>query len=243
MNDDKVVSDLSHIGIKEPVLNNDIFEAKLALSQEEKRLCHEIRYSAYHQFGFVDERDDGLFSDRYDDQQNYWTIIVFKNEIPSATIRVALYDPENPDDDFHSTQAMEIFDQEIKTVVSNAALPGRSGKSIELGKLARSRSAESDLYAIFAAFRAAGYIGLHYDVDAVLNAVRRHHMPVYRRFGFRILEQPRPYPGLNFETGLIGLFRDDYAVAKNKVSFMSRMSPHDIIGANLMSGKKIQIFI
>ncbi|BAJ82053.1 hypothetical protein ACMV_27060 [Acidiphilium multivorum AIU301] len=230
-------------GVKRLRETGNIIEAQLVTSPQQARLAYGMRYDAYREYGFVGERPDGLFSDEYDTRPNYSTILVFRNGTPAATIRVALFDPGHPDPVFHRTQAMEIFETEIRAVVAAERRPGTAGSAIELGKLARAADAANDVEVLFAAFRAAGYIGLHHDVDAVLNAVRAHHMPMYRRCGFRVLERPRPYPGLTFQTGLMGLFRDQYAVAQHTVPFMAGMAAGDPTHQALMAGEPARLSV
>ena len=76
----------------------------------------------------------------------------------------------------------------------------------------------------------------------MFNAVRAHHMPMYRRFGFQQLEAPRQYPGLAFKTGLMACFRPNYADARDNLPFLKGISTKDERYAGLIAGERVKLF-
>lgn len=222
--------------------SGDVIEAQIALGPRLRDVAYQIRYEAYHGYGFVPDRPDKRFSDTYDTSPNCKTILVFKNGHAAATIRVAFYDPANPDQAYHRVQAMEIFGEEIKTILASFQRGQHVPRAVEIGKLARADNYSKDMEVIFALFRAAGYLIMHHDVDAVFNAVRAHHMPMYRRFGFQQLEAPRQYPNLTFKTGLMACFRPSYDTARNDLPFLRGISTADDVYAGLIGGERVPIF-
>jgi hypothetical protein len=87
-------------------------------------------------------------------------------------------------------------------------------------------------------FRAVGYLVLFFRAEIVLNACRPHHVPIYRRFGFDKLEEPKLYPGLTFAAGLMACYADRYDNARAKLSFLRGVSAADDEYFELMSGER-----
>ncbi|MBW4035345.1 MAG: hypothetical protein HIU90_07725 [Proteobacteria bacterium] len=222
--------------------HTDQIEAQLASGSHLKDAAYRIRYEAYNSYGFVPQRQNGIFSDAYDERSNCQTALVFKHGVAAATIRIASYDPESFNTDYHFVQAMEIFEAEIKSALGQLRPGGRKPRAVEIGKLARLPGYAKDLDILFALFRAVGYLILNRDVDVVFNAVRSHHMPTYRRFGFRQLEAPRQYPGLTFKTGLMACFRTSYDQARNNLPFLRGISTDDAAYHGLIAGERVPIF-
>jgi hypothetical protein len=217
-------------------------EAQLALTPRLQEAAYGIRYEAYKSYGYVSERENGIFSDRYDQQVNCRTALIFKDGHAAATVRIATYDAERDDPEFHQVQAMEIFGHEIKATLAGLHSDGRTPRAAEIGKLARLTRHSKDMDIIFAVFRTVGYLILHQEIDVVFNAVREHHMPMYRRFGFQQLEAPRPYPGLTFKTGLMACFRANYDAARTGLPFLHGISRDDAAYAGLIAGERVAIF-
>jgi hypothetical protein len=224
-----------------PHHNNEL-EAQLALEHDLREAAYRIRYEAYNSYGFVSPRQNGIFSDAYDERSNCQTAVVFKHGVAAATIRIASYEPERRQSDYHFVQAMEIFETEIKSALGRLRLDGRTPRAVEIGKLARLSGYAKDLDILFALFRTVGYLILDRDVDIVFNAVRAHHMPMYRRFGFQQLEAPRQYPGLTFKTGLMACFRTSYDQARNNLPFLRGISTDDAAYHGLIAGERVPIF-
>lgn len=230
---------VTEIGIRCRPNKGNLIEAQIVDDQDLRRMAYRIRYEAYHACGFVSDRDDGVFSDEYDTRPNCRTVLILRNGVPAGTIRVAAYDPGHADPAYHRVQAMEIFEPTIRSTVEAARRPGTPGVAVEIGKLARSAAATNDMEVLFALFRAAGYLIMHLRADVVFNAVRSHHMPMYRRFGFRQLEAPRQYPSLSFKTGLMACFRDQYQEAVQKLAFLQGISMRDEQYAALIGGGRV----
>lgn len=222
--------------------HNEQLEAQLALSCQSKEAAYRIRYEAYNSYGFVAQRENGIFSDAYDERSNCQTTLVFKHGVAVATIRIASYEPERSDTDYHCVQAMEIFEPEINSALNRIRFDGRSPRAVEIGKLARLPGYTRDLDVLFALFRTVGYLILDRDVDVVFNAVRAHHMPMYRRFGFQQLEAPRQYPGLTFQTGLMACFRTSYDQARKDLPFLRGINTNDAAYHGLIAGERVSIF-
>lgn len=230
------------IGLRPFRARTDDIEVQLVFGQRLAEIAYRLRYIAYLSYDYIAARPDCLFSDSYDAQPNCRTALIFRRGIEAATVRVSIFDPDNASINRHKLQAMEIFHDEIKATMATLRPNGRNLRIMEIAKLARSPAFKKDLELIFAAYRTAGYLILHHDVDIVFNAVRAHHMPIYRRFGFQQLTEPKLYPGLAFKTALMACFRPNFADARDNLPFLRGISTEDDCYAGLIAGERVKLF-
>jgi hypothetical protein len=230
------------VGIRPIRRSNEGIEAQLVDDRGLHEVAFHLRYKAYRSYQYISDRPDQLFSDRYDEQSNCRTVIVFKNGNPAATVRVSVFAPDRPDARGLKLQAMEIFGTEIDDTMAALRLPDRQPRVMEIAKLARLPEFAKDIEVVFALYRVAGYFILQNDADIVFSAVRAHHVPMYRRFGFQELTPPRAYPGLSFTTALMACFRTSYDQARNNLPFLRGISTDDAAYAGLIAGERVPIF-
>lgn len=217
-------------------------EAQLAIGDHLNDVSYRLRYQAYKNGGFIPDNEHECFSDEYDAYGNCRTAVVFKDGVPAATVRVTRHDPASDGSDRHELPAMKMFGAEIQAVMSALSLPARPPRVLEINRLARAPSFAKDLDVVFALFRVAGYLFLDFDADIVFNAVRAHHVPMYRRFGFQQLEEPRQYPGLAMKTGLMASFRPGHAALIEGQPFLRGITTSDDVFTGLMAGERVPIF-
>jgi hypothetical protein len=223
-------------------VSDSMVTARLAVSPRLAAEAYRIRYDAYHSSGHLVTGDQPIFKDKYDDQSNFRTALVFKGDTPAATLRIGEYRPPTTDAPGRKLPAMEIFGQEIDAVLAGFATDFAAPRAVEIGRLARSPIFIKDTAILFALFRVAGYLILNYDADIVFNAVRAHHVPMYRRFGFQALEEPRLYPGLTCKMALMACFRPSYAAARDHLPFLRGIATTDAAYAGLIAGERVRIF-
>jgi hypothetical protein len=217
----------------------DRIELQLAKTAETRQHAYKIRHDAYLSYNYITPRESGQFSDKYDDRQNIATVLVYKGGQPAATVRVCLYDPVGRLPDADRVPAMEIFENEIRALTSDKQGRGRL-RAVEITRLARRCDLANDKAVISAMFRAVGYLILFYDADIVLNACRPHHIPMYRRFGFHKVEEPRQYPNLTYKAALLACFRSSYDEAQATLPFLRGISVHDWAYQRLMDGEIVE---
>lgn len=215
----------------------DSVAAQLANSTTLMEDVYKIRHAGYFSYGYIAEQPDGRFVDKYDRLPNVRTAIVYKDQKPAATVRLCLLDLDNPGPGSSTIPAMEIFGNEITALMG----PGSGGqrRAVEVTRLARHPDFANDKSVIHALFRVVGYLILFYDADLVLNACRPHHVPMYRRFGFQKMEEPRQYPNLTYKACLMAYFRHNYDVARKTLSFLNGISQDDRAFARLIAGDRI----
>lgn len=121
------------IGIRYKPTSGNIIEAQIVTEPWQAEIAYGMRYTAYRDYGFVDERQDGLFNDEYDRQKNYVTILIFRNDVAVATIRVALFDPEHSDPDFHKTRRWRFLKLESDPSLRRSVGQGYTARQENLG--------------------------------------------------------------------------------------------------------------
>jgi hypothetical protein len=219
---------------------NDRIELQLANTPEARRHAYKIRHDAYLSYNYIVPRETGQFSDKYDDRRNVATVLIYKGGEPAATVRVCLFDSLGRLPDADRVPAMEIFEDEIRALTCDEQGRGRL-RAVEITRLARRCDLANDKAVLSAMFRAVGYLILSYDADIVLNACRPHHIPMYRRFGFRKIEEPRQYPNLTYKAALLACFRSSYDQAQATLPFLRGISVHDWAYERLLNGEVVEI--
>lgn len=214
---------------------------QIAETQASVKIAYKIRHDGYFSYNYITERDDGLFQDKYDLRQNVRTVVVFKNGIPAATVRLCLLDTTGGMPDADTIPAMEIFESEIRCLMASLSQSAPTTRAVEVTRMARAPEFSNDMTVIHAIFRAVGYLILYFNADVVLNACRPHHMPMYRRFGFQKLEEPRQYPNLTYKAGLLACFRPHFGVATSKLSFLNGISTEDFMYRSLVAGRYTEL--
>ncbi len=232
-------TDLPSLKLRNP--KNNEMAIQLAVSDVDANCAYRIRHDGYLSYKYITQWDNGLFVDRYDGRENVRTVIVFKDGRAAATVRVCLFDVTSQFPDAERVPAMEIFDTEIRELMRSLARSGPATRAVEVTRMARLPEFSSDMGIIHALFRAVGYLILFFDADVVLNACRPHHMPMYRRFGFQKLEEPRQYPNLTYKAGLMGCFRSTYGSAAEKLSFLNGISTDDHQYVSLIAGERTML--
>lgn len=229
------------LGFPEVQAADDV-SIQLALTPSIAEDGYRIRHAGYRAYGFVEDRADGLFVDKYDGRPNVKMVVVYKNGVAAATVRVCLFDASGQVPEADRVPAMEIFETEIREMLSGFADPGAPTRAVEVGRLSRLPEFANDKTIIHALFRAVGYLVLHTRADIVLNACRTHHLPMYRRFGFQKIQEPRLYPNLNFETVLAACFRSHFGAARSELPFLRGISTEDAVYGSLISGERTALY-
>jgi len=218
---------------------NDQIECQLADTPTTREIAYKIRYEAYLSYNYILRSETSTFSDPYDGRTNVTTILIYKGGFPAASVRVCLFDPHGTAVDGDRIPAMEIFEHEIRSLTAD-----RNGRkhlrAVEVTRLARRCELADDKSLILALFRAVGYLVLAYDADIVLNACRRHHIPLYQRFGFRMVEEPRPYPHLTYKAALLACFRSSFQEMRTNLSFLQGLSVRDPAYEGLLRGELVE---
>ncbi len=216
--------------------------ARLAVTIKELKEAYKIRHDGYLSYGYIAPQEGGLFSDSYDQARNERTVVIYRADIPAATIRICLHDHSGTWPDASRIPAMEIFREEILALEAAAIQEGNPGRVIEITRFARDPAFANDRSLIIAAFRIVAYLRLYFEADIMINAVRPHHMPMYRRLGFKKVAEPRQYPNLTYCACLMAMLPDNYDAALQKIGFPYGISISDPIYSRLVAGDLVTVF-
>lgn len=197
--------------------------ARLALDEQTRADAFSVRHDSYLSGGYIDEREDGLFSDENDDMPNSQTVVVYKNERPVASIRFCILDTDPALQGWNDIPALHVFPEETQALMDGINAANREkalaegtemkyARAIEINRLVRHPDFANDSELVFVLFRFATYMVLHHDADLTLSCVRKNHMPFYRRIiKLQNVAGPRQYAGVKFATHLMACDREKYA--------------------------------
>lgn len=219
------------------IVQSEQLIARLVQDAGSRADAFRIRHDGYARYGHIDDRPDGIFTDSYDNQGNMLTAVISKNGRPAGTVRVGVRGPGRHD----TLPAMEIFEDEIAGTMAMASTDGKVPTAVEVGRIARAPAYEHDATIIHALFRTAGYLILHFDPDIVFSAVRLHHQPIYRRFGFQQVADARQYPGLQCKMVLMAYFKAKFGDAIENLPFLSDVDDEIEQTRRLVAGDPILI--
>jgi len=216
--------------------------ARLATSPEVFRDAWMLRHAAYSSHGFIETNANGMFMDECDHYASTKVVVVYRNNSPIGTVRVCLYAPESGIDGANSIPAMDVFHDEITNLLQATPPVRRGPRAVEVMRLATHPDIGSEREPALALFLMAGYLTLHFQANAVVCAVRRHHMPFYRRVGLQKMTEPRAYPKLKFETGLLACIRRDTEELQRSMAILRPISLDDDIFPDFIRGRPVPVF-
>lgn len=218
-------------------IRNRHLTARLAVDEVSRTAAFRIRHEAYLRSGHIDDRPDAIFSDQYDHQSNMATAIISYDGMAAGTVRVGAWRPHQRE----ALPAMEIFHTEVEALTAEVPQGMKAPAVVEVGRIARASAYENDTTIIHGVFRTAGYLIRHFDPEIVFCAVRLHHQPIYRHFGFDLVGQPRQYPGLRCAMALMAYFRSGFNDALDSLPFLDGLDEDHDQMRRLVAGDFIDI--
>ena len=215
-------------------------EAIIALTDEVRLEAFKLRHDGYVAAGYIKPLLSGFLTDSYDALSSSTTIVLYRSGQPAASARVCLLNPLEAVSKF-PLPAKEIFETEIDAILKGfvSAEPPRA---VEITKLVRGSKFTKDNDLVFAMFRMAGYLILHYNADLVFSTVRPSHVPFYRRLGFVRAEHPRPYPNFDVEVSLMYCTRESYGNVRRNIPIMGRLTDDDGLMSRFIDGDLVEVF-
>ncbi|WP_424140506.1 N-acyl amino acid synthase FeeM domain-containing protein [Roseomonas chloroacetimidivorans] len=215
------------------------YAARLATSAKVWEDAYRLRYRSYLAGGFIGEDPSGMFRDHYDDLFNADTVVLYDNEVPVASVRVCLLERGTD----YTSPAMDTFPEEVSALLNANPNDAFAGRAIEVTRLVRSPEAENNQGLVFLLYRIAGYIALCHHTQIFLACVRSNHAPFYKRLGYSVSSELRPYPGLSCKMLLMASDRQRYDQIRAKVPMMDPMtdSTHNLEG--FYKGEPVRLFL
>jgi len=175
-------------------------ECRIADSLETREQVYRLRHDCYLRKGSIEARADRQFSDAYDEAPNNFSFLV-RNSVPEplATVRISVV---RPDLGWTESPVRKVFgDHPAFQAVARQSF-------VEASRLCFARQARRDVLMRLLGNMAA--LAELYEVEWLIACPRVEHAPIYQRmFGFRPMAEPRPYFGVKFETGLLGVRRTE----------------------------------
>jgi len=167
---------------------------------DDKRAIFDLRYRAFTEIGVIDEREDGLFSDAYDDLATTWNIGAFEGETCIGSLRLTF---GNSGRTRPTMPCQEVFLPEI------ASLQGRGYcKLVEFTRMAvapglTNTSFRATLYGSLV--RAGMMIAQAGAADYALMSAHPDRTRFYKTMcGFEVIAHADDYPGINAPAVLLG---------------------------------------
>lgn len=216
--------------------------ARLATTPLIMKEAQALRYQSYLSYGHIDEAEDELFSDHYDELPTSKTIVIYKNGTPAASIRVSLFAPDSGIPHADDVPATEIFREEVMALLRGLGRGGRSPRAADITRLVRHPDFAHDNELVFALYRMSGYLYMHYDADILLATVRENHTRFYKRMSFQIIAEPRDYPRTKFRTGLMACLRSHYEQFILTAPFLQGLSKESPIFPSFINGELVPVF-
>lgn len=196
------------------------YTARLAVSAAVREDAYRLRYESYLSGGYIDENPQEMFSDSYDDMINVDTVVLYDNAQPIASVRVCRLQRDTD----YTSPAMDTFPDEVRALMEANPNDSFAGRAIEVTRLVRSPHAENNQGLVFLLYRIAGYIALCHHTQIFLACVRSNHAPFYKRIGYSVASEPKPYPGLNCDMLLMASDRQRYDRVRTMMPLMDPMA-------------------
>lgn len=162
-------------------------EYRLARTDEQRNNIYKLRYDANLKEQTILPNPSGMLEDRFDDVINGFNVGVFLDGKLAAALRLHLLSPSYPD-----SPLVYAYPDLVRPRVKAGF------RIVDITRLAADFAiARSEPYLAYATVRLSMLMCEHFEADLILAAVRREHIPFYRReFQATQLSEARPYPTL-----------------------------------------------
>jgi hypothetical protein len=159
----------------------------LVTSRADIEAVRRLRYAANLREGNIEPNAAGVLADRFDDMPNCYNVAVLVRGELCAALRMHLLCDSFPD-----SPLMHAYPDITPGKLASGA------RIIDITRLvADYDKARLHPYLPYATVRLSMLAATHFEADLILAAVRKEHLPFYRReFRAEPLTQPRPYPML-----------------------------------------------
>ncbi len=176
------------------------FRCVLAREAREREAVYRLRYACYFRKGSIAAREDRMFHDRFDAMANHFSFLARDEEGEAvATVRVGVVMPR---DGWRESPSGAVF-----------------GDHPAYGELARDSYVEASRLCFGLCARRDGLTCLlghmaaladWFETEWLVACPREEHMGTYERlFGFRAMAEPRRYFGVDFQTRLLAIRREE----------------------------------
>lgn len=223
-----------------PRLSAPDYTAKLAIDPQTCEDAYRLRYESYLTSGYIEPNATGRFVDDYDPMANSRTVVIYRNDVPLASVRVSLLvagtNLRSPGADTFP----ETVERLLTAIPLSASGPGRG---LELTRLVRSPAAQNNQGLVFLLYRVAGYLGMMAHAQVGFACVRKNHVSFYKRLGYQPETDLRPYPGLNCPMQLMSSNRQRYDEIRASFPLIDPFTSATDGLENLLSGGSVALWL
>jgi hypothetical protein len=172
----------------------------LACEREEREAVYRLRYRCYFRKGSIAAREDRMFHDRFDETPNHFSFLARdENGDAVGTFRAGVVTARA---NWIESPAGAVFGDH--PAYEQLARGGYA----EASRLCFGRAARRD--ALMGLFGHLAALADRFETEWLVACPREEHAPVYERlFGFRAMAEPRRYYGVDFETKLLAIRREE----------------------------------
>ncbi len=216
--------------------------ARLALTSAVLHDAWRVRHDSYVSQGYLDPRPDGLFQDEYDHDDTSITTVLYHEDVPVASVRVSRHDTDQLARGRITMPTFEVFSDVIPDFLVKIGQPGQPATAAEANRLVCLPEYRKDLRIISGLFRIAKYLTKYLETDVTFVSARRNHIPIYRRIGFHVAAEPRPYSKLRFDTALLAAIYPEYETIQRPYPALSTVRKGDQWYNALLTGEPVPVF-
>ena len=211
-------------------------QARMALDARTRADAFRLRHMCYASKGYIDIRDNGLFSDECDAVPDNTTMVVYDGDQAIGSVRVCTMTAPDQTGRVRQLPVAHVFPSEVSALLT----PGM--RAVEINRLVSHPDHAHSLGLVFILMRLAGYVIGKHNPDFVTSCVRANHVPFYKRLQFEHVAGPRLYTGLKFMTSFMVAKQERYDVVRRTVPILN-LCPEANAKYNAMwTGDRIAVF-
>lgn len=216
--------------------------ARLAVTESVMLDALRIRHESYAAHGFIDPMPGGVFPDAYDLDSTARTVVLYHENMPIASVRVCIHDPEATLAGHPTMPGYTIFPDEVSSLIETFTPRLGEVRVVEASRLVCRSEYSHDLTVVSGLLRMGKYLANSFDANVTLISARPRHVPIYRRIGFKQIAEPRQYVGVRFTTALLMVEHDEGEIIQSKYPAMATVRKEDDWERRLLLGQPIPVF-
>lgn len=222
-----------------PQLALKTYGAVLASDEATRLDAFRLRYKCYLAGGHIEPREDELFRDIYDDMPNARTIVLYEGEEPVGSVRTSFLRHGNG----WRSPGRDVFGEVFEHVLAERSFAALPAYGVEVTRMVRSPAVANDQGITFLLYRLAGYVGLASGAQHFFACVRHRHRAFYQRFGYRVLGEAAPYPGLNCTMQPMTCSRANYNRLRARHPIVDPFAASTANIEGLLSGDRVHLAV
>ena len=188
--------------IVQPLTEQVLFEAngytaEMCIEQESLEIAYNLRYRAYRSVDAIPVNREELFSDKYDEQENVRTYLIWYEDRPVASVRSLTWSAEY---DWAPTDSIELFVNDIDSKLGLSTPLLESNRYVVDPEFTGRKSLSAQMLL----FRIQAIGSLVDKCEHVITAVRPRHASFYKRFmNFQPVSEPIAVDQVSFPIQLL----------------------------------------